>query len=188
MVRETAGNSDVHQTYSCPSCGAQNALGQPFCGTCGARLTPACPRCGATVDPSSRFCTNCGGEIYPTIPVRSHADRTGTRESKWGFPKPSGRFSRPQFAFFCFIPILVTVVLAGMLNYGQSFFFVAIAGLITWVPLQIYLVIVAGIRRLHDLNHSGWYVLLAFIPLGNVVMLLYLLFAPGRIEGNRWLK
>lgn len=188
MVRETAGNKDVQQMYSCPRCGSQSVVGQRFCGACGQKLEHNCPECGGAVDPGLKFCPNCGAGLYGAIEAQSYPHPSGARGSKWGFPKPSGRFSRAQFAFFYFIPILVTVVLAGMLNYGESFFFIAIAGLITWVPLQVYLVIVAGIRRLHDLNHSGWYLLLAFIPLVNVVMLLYLLFAPGRIEGNRWLR
>ena len=54
------------------------------------------------------------------------------------------------------------------------------------ILIGIPLVIVAGIRRLHDLNLSGWCLLLAFVPLVNVVMILYLLLAPGKVEGNKW--
>ena len=71
---------------------------------------------------------------------------------------------------------------------SQSLFFVLVGAIIyLWAPFQIYLVIVAGIRRLHDLNRSGWYLALAFIPLMNMVMLAYLLFAQGKVAGNRWL-
>jgi len=38
------------------------------------------------------------------------------------------------------------------------------------------------------LNRSGWYLLIAFIPVGSIVMFVYLLAAPGKVEGNRWLK
>ena len=57
---------------------------------------------------------------------------------------------------------------------------------IPWSLFGVYIVIIAGVRRLHDLNLSGWYLLLAFIPLVNVGMILYLLFAPGKVAGNRW--
>ncbi|MDP2931762.1 MAG: DUF805 domain-containing protein [Chloroflexota bacterium] len=46
---------------------------------------------------------------------------------------------------------------------------------VPWFLFQIYLVIVVGIRRLHDLNRSGWYLLLAFVPLVNIVMILSVL-------------
>ena len=113
--------------------------------------------------------------------------------------KPDGRFSRSQFAFFYFVPMMVSAVLGFLLGFVQLwseglivpdflFWLGALAGWLVWpwLPFQTYLVIVAGIRRLHDLNRSGWYLLLAFIPLVNVVMILYLLFAPGKAEGNRW--
>jgi uncharacterized membrane protein YhaH (DUF805 family) len=96
--------------------------------------------------------------------------------------KPSGRFSRSQFAFFYFVPIFISLVLYVIAQAFELFLLIAIP----WSLFQIYLVIIAGVRRFHDLNRSGWYLLLAFIPLVNVVMILYLLFAPGKVEGNRW--
>ncbi len=90
--------------------------------------------------------------------------------------KPDGRFSRLQFALFYLVPILISVVL------GYA------VGLLVWIwfPFQMYIVIIAGIRRFHDLDRSGWHLLLAFVPLVNVIMILYLLLAPGKKEGNRW--
>jgi uncharacterized membrane protein YhaH (DUF805 family) len=38
------------------------------------------------------------------------------------------------------------------------------------------------VRRFHDLGHSGWYVLLIFIPIINNFVGLYLLLMPGRAE------
>jgi len=96
--------------------------------------------------------------------------------------KANGRFSRSQFAFFYFVPIVVTLVLSIIAQAFPELWLIAIP----WFLFQVYLVIIAGVRRLHDLNLSGWYLLFAFIPLANVVMILYLLFAPGKVEGNRW--
>lgn len=97
--------------------------------------------------------------------------------------KPEGCFSRSQFAFFYFIPIITTYILYVIAGILEILLIIAVL----WSLLQTYVVIIAGIRRLHDLNRSGWYLLLAFVPLVNVVMILYLLFAPGKVEGNRWL-
>lgn len=35
------------------------------------------------------------------------------------------------------------------------------------------------VRRLHDLNNSGWWTLLIFVPLLNLLLFIYLLFFPG---------
>lgn len=43
-----------------------------------------------------------------------------------------------------------------------------------------------SVRRLHDLNQSGWWVLLTFIPLLNLGIGLYLIFAPGTEGGNNF--
>ena len=54
----------------CPICGASNAPGTKFCGTCGAKLevpevAPVaeeriCPDCGAKIPAESKFCGECG--------------------------------------------------------------------------------------------------------------------------------
>lgn len=104
--------------------------------------------------------------------------------AKWSDAlKPDGRFSRRQFAFFYFIPVITTYILYAIAGAIEIFLVIAVP----WSLFQIYVVIIAGIRRLHDLNRTGWYLLFAFIPVANLVMILYLLFAPGKVEDNRWL-
>ncbi len=41
-------------------------------------------------------------------------------------------------------------------------------------------------RRLHDLEKSGWFCLLMFVPLVNLFFGLYMLFAAGTAGGNRY--
>lgn len=43
-----------------------------------------------------------------------------------------------------------------------------------------------GVRRLHDRSHSGYLVLFALIPVLNVLLSLYLLFAPSSPSGNKY--
>ena len=40
------------------------------------------------------------------------------------------------------------------------------------------------IRRLHDLNKTGWLALLMLVPVVNTIFSLYLLFAPGTVGAN----
>ena len=42
------------------------------------------------------------------------------------------------------------------------------------------------VKRLHDLGHSGWWVLLFIVPLINLVLLLYLFFFRGQMGGNQY--
>ncbi len=98
--------------------------------------------------------------------------------------KPGGRFSRSQFALFYLGSLLITTVLS--LTFQDIPILAIIA--IPWFIFQVYLVIIVGIRRLHDLNRSGWFLLIAFIPVGSFIMIFYLLLTPGKVEGNRWLE
>ena len=43
-----------------------------------------------------------------------------------------------------------------------------------------------GVRRLHDLDKSGWWMLLVFVPLANLGLVIYLLFFAGSIGENRF--
>ncbi|MEP1897044.1 MAG: DUF805 domain-containing protein [Alloalcanivorax venustensis] len=57
----------------------------------------------------------------------------------------------------------------------------AVGGLFTAVMSIIY-----GVRRLNDLNMSGWLILLMLVPLANFVMALVLLFVPGSKADNKY--
>lgn len=43
-----------------------------------------------------------------------------------------------------------------------------------------------GMQRLHDLDLSGWWYLLMFVPLVNLIFAIYLVFAPGTKGANRY--
>lgn len=65
-------------------------------------------------------------------------------------------------------------------------------GVFLAVILSIALIILAvsifclAIRRLHDLDRSGWWVLLSFVPIINFIFGLYLMFRKGVAGGNRF--
>ena len=46
--------------------------------------------------------------------------------------------------------------------------------------ISILMIVSATVRRLHDLDKSGWLWLLLPIPLVNILLLLYLLLKPGQ--------
>ena len=52
--------------------------------------------------------------------------------------------------------------------------------------LYLYFLWVITIRRLHDMNRSGWYSLFFLLPILNVLLSLYLLFGSGSTGSNRY--
>jgi uncharacterized membrane protein YhaH (DUF805 family) len=42
------------------------------------------------------------------------------------------------------------------------------------------------IRRWHDMGHSGWLVLLAFVPFANLVIFVFMFFVPGTVGPNQY--
>ena len=50
----------------------------------------------------------------------------------------------------------------------------------------VYLFITLGIRRTHDVGHSGWFLLLTFIPYIGLIFSLYLLFKKGDQGENKY--
>ena len=73
------------------------------------------------------------------------------------------------FAFYAAIPIIdgePPVDSLGILPFANSYIGKALAALI-WVPLLLcysYTSFCVAIKRLHDLNHSGWFSLYRVVP------------------------
>jgi len=60
-----------------------------------------------------------------------------------------------------------------------------LSSLVLYIAL-IYFSITFGIRRLHDIDKSGWWILLLLIPIVNIIFGLYILFAKGTEGVNRF--
>jgi uncharacterized membrane protein YhaH (DUF805 family) len=106
---------------------------------------------------------------------------------QWG-----GRFSRAEYAIayfsnlvLAFCVIFGLAIVAGVLGSGKSEAAAGVVGLfiMVWTLVAVVISLGAGLRRLHDLDKPGWWILGFFAPCVNLVMLLYLLFAPGQTEG-----
>jgi uncharacterized membrane protein YhaH (DUF805 family) len=86
------------------------------------------------------------------------------------YAKFDGRADRGEFWWFVLANILLYVVLGILMNVSSIFvvlYVVAAFGLL--VPS-----IAVAIRRLHDTNKSGWFLLLALIPLiGGIILIVF---------------
>jgi uncharacterized membrane protein YhaH (DUF805 family) len=51
---------------------------------------------------------------------------------------------------------------------------------------MIVLMVMFAKRRLNDLDRSGWWFLLSFVPVVNLLLTIYLVFFPGSEGSNNW--
>jgi uncharacterized membrane protein YhaH (DUF805 family) len=87
------------------------------------------------------------------------------------YAKFDGRASRAEFWWFVLANFLVYIVLAILLQVA-SIFIVLYVGY--WIATIIPSLAV-GIRRLHDTNKSGWFLLLSLIPIvGGIILIVFL--------------
>jgi uncharacterized membrane protein YhaH (DUF805 family) len=98
-----------------------------------------------------------------------------------------GRISRSQFWLKFALPILIifivlqVILLATDVSRGASRTVLLIWDLIIlWPSIAIY------IKRAHDRNRSGWFLLLFLVPLLNLWPIIELWFVRGTIGANRF--
>ncbi len=106
----------------------------------------------------------------------------------------SGRADRPEFWWWVLAIILIQIVTA-MIDGGliapmlgaESFSPEAGQPLSTIVALALLIPCIAvSVRRLHDLDKSGWWYLLGLIPIVGPLVLLFWYVQPGTPGDNRF--
>ena len=100
----------------------------------------------------------------------------------------SGRSRRKEYWFFtlvCFIAGIVASVVERVLGLGGMFGPYGLLSVLLMLGLLVPSVAVS-IRRFHDQDKSGWFLLLALIPfIGSVVVLVFMCL-PGTSGPNRF--
>ena len=88
----------------------------------------------------------------------------------------SGRSSRSEFWFFVLfyfiIAIIATVIDAVVLGSQMA----QGVGILSGIVLLVHLIpsIAVSVRRLHDTDRSGWWILICFVPLIGTIWLIVL--------------
>lgn len=96
-----------------------------------------------------------------------------------------GRLNRLAFCVMglkAFAVFFVICVIAGFLfSFSETVGYV----LLGFAMLAITICNISlSVRRLHDLNRSGWWAILLFVPWIDLVAALYVIFAPGTVGRN----
>ncbi|AZI14223.1 DUF805 domain-containing protein [Avibacterium paragallinarum] len=95
----------------------------------------------------------------------------------------NGRARRKEFWWFVAVDFLLYVIL-GMLDFvllNNDFGFSGIYGLATLIPS-----LAVRVRRLHDIDRSGWWLLIGIIPVIGFIVLVVFACLDGTQGKNRF--
>ena len=93
-----------------------------------------------------------------------------------------GRAKRPEFWWFVLANVIIGFVLNLLVAAADIFFVLAV---IYWLATLVpYLAV--GVRRLHDTDKSGWFLLLGLIPLVGAIILIVFFATEGTRGVNRY--
>ncbi len=98
----------------------------------------------------------------------------------------SGRATRAEFWYFMLFNIIVTIILSFVDEIFGTTFPESILGLFGTIYTLIALLPswALAVRRLHDINKSGWWILLSLIPIigGFILLIFYCIDSKGNNE------
>jgi uncharacterized membrane protein YhaH (DUF805 family) len=98
----------------------------------------------------------------------------------------SGRAPRREYWCFVLANVLIVMLAAALIvpNLGPN---IARDILAPFLVAVVVAQLAMGVRRLHDVGYSGWFMLLELVPLANLGLALVLFFWPSQGgRGNRY--
>ena len=192
----------------CSKCGAPLEQDSKFCGSCGAKLehveqqAPVAQNEGIQqIKQEFTTMTNNVTEQFSNAThdggLQKFRENSFFQNTKEKYFTTHGRLNRwayfvkgVKLFFMSLIPYILMGISVAMMEARSDF--ANVLGLILILP-SIALVlpfvvasIMLEIRRCHDLGHSGWLILIGFIPYINIIFWLYILFCPGTKGDNQY--
>ena len=161
---------------NCRNCGYAISSTCVECTNCGSPYGTGvryCQECGAPSDGASCLCKHCGCELRRTLkdgslPVASFKEAVKVCFKKYFSGR--GRANRVEYwMWWLFVLIATAFIVVG------------------WIMLPILIIptLSATVRRLHDVDKSGWWMVLGIIPVANLY-LIYTLTRKGSEGDNRY--
>lgn len=100
----------------------------------------------------------------------------------------TGRSNRPEYWYFVLFNLIFAIA-AAVVDNILGFNFAPLPYGIIYVLYGLFVFLPglgAAVRRLHDINKSGWYILVALIPIAGAIWLIVLLATKGTPGENRF--
>ena len=192
---------------TCPQCGKKYEDGNFFCKIDGAKLVsaanliPTCIKCGKKFEEGTKFCPDDGGKVTPKYLHSSGKDvfsyicdkkifdkKIEDTNFKWYFEVLkkyavfTGRAGRKEYWYFVLFNLIIFVVLAVLDVLFRSPGILKLAyNLAVLIPG-----IAVGVRRLHDTDRSGWWLLLGLIPIIGAIVLIIFFAQDGNPRDNQY--
>ena len=145
------------------------------------------------------FCRACGGTLHSSAPLCPHCGAPQVHRGGDGLPRTfggsiaicfskyatfQGRAPRAEYWWFVLFALIVNMGLRLLVATTQTGAFSVIFGLFA---LAIFLPHIAvWVRRLHDVDHSGWWVWIILVPLIGWILLLVWACTRGTRGPNRF--
>lgn len=198
----------------CQHCGNPLPEGAKFCSICGhpqAQLT--CSNCGTPLEPNTLFCSNCGtpvgtdtttpeavktsptqrtNSVYDWDPFELNELDTLTFVLTKKYIEFQGRASRSEFfRYNLMISLCLTIIsiIMGIIKLITNDIMTAIVLYILLGIIDLALILPSlaiAVRRLHDTNKSGWYLLINLIPIVGPIWFLILMLTKGDVYTNNY--
>ena len=104
------------------------------------------------------------------------------------YPVFRGRARREEYWFFVLFNIIISIVLAVIDGVTGSFSPEAGMGLLGGIYTLAVLIpgIAVSVRRLHDTERSGWWLLIALVPLIGAIVLLVFMVQDSKPGQNQY--
>jgi uncharacterized membrane protein YhaH (DUF805 family) len=151
-----------------------------------------CPSCAEIITVDSATCRFCGAAIptaeTPTpetaVPPLGFGAAISTCVAKYALFK--GRASRAEFWYFVLfhVAVVVALTLVATLLFGNGS---SLQAIVFWLSILALIVpaIAVTVRRLHDVNRSGWWYWIVLTVVGVLVLVVWLC-EPGRAGDNKY--
>jgi len=117
------------------------------------------------------------------IPTTEQIEKPNDWNLFWSI---KGRLRRKYYikrVVFLLIPSIFFLIIFGDSNSDTVYFYGSTLLIATYL-----IIVLQSIKRLQDINISGWYCLVLLIPYINLLFLIYLIFAQGNTGGNQYGK
>jgi uncharacterized membrane protein YhaH (DUF805 family) len=141
--------------------------------------TVSCHACGEQIDSMAHGCPGCGAS-QPVVDNATFVEKL-VRTLNWyvvvlkKYATFSGRARRKEYWYFYLFNLIIAIVL-GLMS-GPHRTGLPLAGLYNFAVVVPHIAV--GVRRLHDSEHSGWWIL---VPFANLILLC----RKGTIGSNKY--